>query len=950
MKSKSIFLTMLLACCASFLMAQGTWIQKADFPGAYGDIGFSIGTKGYVLGGSNLWQYDALTDEWTQVADFGGTPRDAAVGFSVANKGYVGLGSWSDDEQSEIWEYDPATNTWLRKADFPGGARTDALAFSIGNKGYVGFGNYEWFGFSDFWEYDPVADSWTYMSDYPGSPRTNAVGFSIGEKGYAGLGWDFTYPVGREFFEFDPNENTWTAIADFPVGGDRSNAVGFSSGTMGGVGGGYVPFEEVYFNDLWEYNPIENTWIQRANCPCESYEGFSFSIGSQGYVLAGGELWQYTPEPFEPVVPVITSFTPTAGPTGTSVEISGRGFSSTPENNIVYFGSTKATVTSASPTSIVVIVPDGVTYDPISVTVAGLTAYSAQPFDVTFDGCSNLTANSFATPLKYTALNYQWASLISDLDGDGKPDMATIGDNPYFWLSVFRNTSTTGTISFEPRIDIPAPNDWSYPNYPSLISGDIDGDGKIDLVFGVFDETLNWLGVYRNTSSAESFAFDITYPITGYDEDFSPMAKGDFDVDGKPDIVYRDWYWDYYYPVYMITRNISTPGNIAFGENYDIPFSEIYSIDVCDFNGDGKPELTCLNGPGDGSDDFLGIRIFRNTGTPGTIAFDSLYDFYATGSGALTHGDFDGDGKSDLVYYNSSTISVFRNSSFDESISFESKSDLAFPCIEVKISDVNGDGTPDILARSSTGISVFLNTSTIGTISFADKADIIVGTGAMMVGDLDGDGRPEICQQEASDSLVISVSKNQCGEQAVCTVPTGLNTINVTSSSAKLQWDAITGVDGYQVRYRVSGLHEWTSLITGKNAILLKGLLPNTGYAWQVRTVCSKKEPRVNSDWTVKQFFMTSPLKLGEAVSNSLEVYPNPFQQSATITYSTANDALVQIALYDLSGKLMKMLLNENVSSGMHTLSLSSEGLSQGIYFLKFQVNDELMVKKVAIE
>lgn len=65
--------------------------------------------------------------------------------------------------------------------------------------------------------------------------------------------------------------------------------------------------------------------------------------------------------------PVITLFSPTSGPVGATVTINGSGFSATANQNIVFFGATKAVVTVASTTSLTVTVPAGATYEPISV-------------------------------------------------------------------------------------------------------------------------------------------------------------------------------------------------------------------------------------------------------------------------------------------------------------------------------------------------------------------------------------------------------------------------------------------------------------------------------------------------------------------------------------------------------------------------------------------------------
>src|SRR5688572_17794951 len=82
--------------------------------------------------------------------------------------------------------------------------------------------------------------------------------------------------------------------------------------------------------------------------------------------------------------PVISSFSPASGPIGAIVTINGSGFNSSAANNIVFFGAVKANVTSATATSLAVTVPAGATYQPITVTVNGLTAASSQSFILTF--------------------------------------------------------------------------------------------------------------------------------------------------------------------------------------------------------------------------------------------------------------------------------------------------------------------------------------------------------------------------------------------------------------------------------------------------------------------------------------------------------------------------------------------------------------------------------------
>src|SRR5881392_3149286 len=100
MKTKTCIFAILLAVALISSPAEDKWTQKANFPGGfgrYGSIGFSIDDKGYMGTGydfylghqKDLWEYDPVTDAWTQKADLGGVGRESAVGFAINGKGYI---------------------------------------------------------------------------------------------------------------------------------------------------------------------------------------------------------------------------------------------------------------------------------------------------------------------------------------------------------------------------------------------------------------------------------------------------------------------------------------------------------------------------------------------------------------------------------------------------------------------------------------------------------------------------------------------------------------------------------------------------------------------------------------------------------------------------------------------------------------------------------------------
>ena len=79
----------------------------------------------------------------------------------------------------------------------------------------------------------------------------------------------------------------------------------------------------------------------------------------------------------------------------------------------------------------------------------------------------------------------------------------------------------------------------------------------------------------------------------------------------------------------------------------------------------------------------------------------------------------------------------------------------------------------------------------------------------------------------------------------------------------------------------------------------------------------------------------------------SLTVYPNPFMYELNFTYLTRKQGHVRLNVYDIHGRLVKLLVNEVQESGKKNITWNPEGLSEGIYIIHLVIDGNHTVRKV---
>ena len=112
-----------------------------------------------------------------------------------------------------------------------------------------------------------------------------------------------------------------------------------------------------------------------------------------------------------------------------------------------------------------------------------------------------------------------------------------------------------------------------------------------------------------------------------------------------------------------------------------------------------------------------------------------------------------------------------------------------------------------------------------------------------------------------------------------CGVPSGLSATTVTTTSATLNWTAVSGAVSYNIEYRKVGTTTWSTTTSTTNSKGISGLTASTSYEFQVQTVCSGS---ATSAYSASTSFTTTAVQT--AGSGKILVY---FNQPVDTTVST---------------------------------------------------------------
>jgi len=351
---------------------------------------------------------------------------------------------------------------------------------------------------------------------------------------------------------------------------------------------------------------------------------------------------------------------------------------------------------------------------------------------------------------------------LTDMDGDGKPDLVLYVQSALVWLKNTGNGNFAAPVTLAPVVN----------NFVAL--ADFNNDGKPDLLYPAFDEStgINTFHILLNKGKGK-FTDQVA---AGFNGICGIATVIDFNKDGTPDLVVQQAAGlPATYTLISFLGNgdgsftqvasIPTPGNLQFvtGDFDDDGFPDLAGGGLLYLFGDGQGNFTPLQLAGPGAN-VVGVGDINGDGLPDVVAAD-ISDFVAVALGQkgrnypspigflsgtwgdVKLGDITGNGLLDIftggvddpidnIYLPGSVFQNQGNGSFVFSANTSIDS--------FAIRDLTGKGVVDLIGSNGNSLYIWPNN---GTLSFSPSPVTVqttIATGFITVADMDGDGHPDI--------------------------------------------------------------------------------------------------------------------------------------------------------------------------------------------------------------
>jgi len=281
--------------CFNIINAQ-SWFQLPDFPGVERDDGASFVINDIAYCGSGVvpfvalgdfYAFDLLSESWDTISPLpAGEERQYAAAFSDDSLGFL-FGGFAGNFLNDLWQYDPISDQWTQKTAMPSVGRGGAACFVIDSLAYIIGGKTDSAAaIAEVWTYNLYTDQWQQKADLPFGSRWRASASSNSSNGFLAFGLDSQLVFHDEVYRYDPNLDQWQSLSVFPNGGRNYVKMHHFNGKLICIGG--YDSSAQFLNEVWSYDLANTNWDSLPPIPSVGRRGgISFQSSSAIYYSTG---------------------------------------------------------------------------------------------------------------------------------------------------------------------------------------------------------------------------------------------------------------------------------------------------------------------------------------------------------------------------------------------------------------------------------------------------------------------------------------------------------------------------------------------------------------------------------------------------------------------------------------------------------------------------------------
>jgi len=205
-------------------------------------------------------------------------------------------------------------------------------------------------------------------------------------------------------------------------------------------------------------------------------------------------------------------------------------------------------------------------------------------------------------------------------------------------------------------------------------------------------------------------------------------------------------------------------------------------------------------------------------------------------------------------------------------------------------------------------------------------------------------GPVEFYHSGATEEL-ISMSVDTTIPKYIASPESPLNNSTEIKRSTELKWEKIKDAVSYDIQISKDStfnnlFKEYTGLTD--TSISIDSLDYSAKYYWRVKTVSSLGYIYWSAIWKFTTISLPTKFEL-------YQNYPNPFNPTTKIKYDLPVKAHVLLKIYDILGREVLTLVNEERPAGSYKVEFNGKNLASGIYFYMLKAGNYYSVKKMIL-